>query len=98
VLGARDEGAVADIRADRLRTLFDELDKGIRELDDSTINSEPPQAFFSTIRAVGATRRCEKTRHFVRLLAVSPHGAINCGDEYAEMLGVSPANIRTTIP
>lgn len=72
VLGA----AVAGIRADRECTFFDELDKGIRELDEATIKSERfLHAFFATLRAAQATRQREKIQHFARLLAASDHTA-----------------------
>lgn len=85
VLGA----AVVEIRADRERTFFNELDKGIRELDEETIKNERfLHAFFATLRAAQATRQREKIRYFSRLLAASTHGVIDYGDDYEDILGV----------
>ena len=82
-------GAVSQIRADRQRTFFEELARGIRELDDDTLRSEPfLHAYFSTLRAAESTRQRDKIRCLARLLSSSTGGAIDYGDDYEEMLGI----------
>ena len=79
---------VNNIRNDRLRTFFDELENGDIELTPQCINSEDfLHSYFATIKAASNTRRREKIKLFARLLITSYTSEIlNDIDEYEEFL------------
>ena len=60
---------VEDIRGGRLRTFFEELDKGETELTEEQIKTEDfLHAFFATTKAALNTRRRDKIRMFAGVL------------------------------
>lgn len=79
-----------NIREDRARELFDELEKGAVQLTPEIIKSEDfLHCYFSTTRAALNTRRREKIRYFARLLASSISSSeIPTVDEYEEWLSI----------
>lgn len=92
-------GSVADvalvtilenIRKDRTREFFDELEKGAVQLTPEIIKKEDfLHAYFSTARAALNSRRREKIRYFARLLTSSINSSeISTIDEYEECLSI----------
>ncbi len=79
-----------NIREDRAREFFDELEKGAVQLTPEIIESEDfLHCYFSTARAALNTRRREKIRYFARLLTSSISSSeISTVDEYEECLSI----------
>jgi len=73
-----------NIREDRAREFFDELEKGAVQLTEDSLH-----AYFATARAALNTRRREKIRYFARLLTSSISSSeISTLDEYEECLSI----------
>lgn len=63
---------VKEIRLERSKTFFDELESGLKQLDDETIKSEDfLHKFFISYKAAINTRRREKTKMFSNLFKSS---------------------------
>jgi hypothetical protein len=79
-----------NIREDRAREFFDELEKGAVQLTPEIIKKEDfLHAYFSTARAALNSRRREKIRYFARLLTSSISSSkISTIDEYEECLSI----------
>ena len=79
-----------NIRKDRAREFFDELEKGAVQLTPEIIESEDfLHCYFSTTRAALNTRRREKIRYFARLLTSSISSSeISTVNEYEECLSI----------
>lgn len=79
-----------NIREDRLRTFFDEIEKGEVALSPEVIESEDfLHAYFSTLNAAAKTRRREKIKLFAHLLLSGATGrGVNNSDEYEDYLAI----------
>jgi hypothetical protein len=79
-----------EIKFDRLRTFFDELAAGKRELSEEIIEREDfLHSYFCTLRAVVNSRHREKIRLFARLLDSSLEPSLNVSsDEHEELLSL----------
>ncbi len=79
-----------EIRTDRMRTFFDELADGRRELTEEVVQSEDfLHSYFCTLRAALNTRQRDKIRLLARLLDSSLAPERNSTtDEYEELLNV----------
>lgn len=79
-----------EIRRDRLKTFFDELADGDRELTNELIQTEDfLHSFFCTLRAVLNTRQRDKIRLLAKLLDSSLSSSIHTTtDEFEELLSV----------
>jgi transketolase len=81
-----------EIRAERMRTFFDELANGQHELTEELIKSEDfLHCYFSTLRAVMNTRQREKIKMMARLLDSSLSDRLTTTDEYEELLTILDA-------
>lgn len=79
-----------EIKSDRVRTFFDELAQGRKELSDDLIQTEDfLHSYFCTLRAALNTRQREKIRQLARLLNSSLDDELHVtSDEYEELLSV----------
>ncbi len=94
-VGAALDSAVSDqlhkMRAERLDTLFQELQDGERDLTPELIQSEDfLQEFLATTSAALRTKRREKIRWFGRLLlaATGANPGISLADEHEDYLAI----------
>jgi hypothetical protein len=81
---------IENIRAERVRIFFDELQNGNRELSPELLESEDfLHCYFSTTKAALNSRRTEKIRIFAKLLKSSFDGTNTVNiDEYEEFLSI----------
>lgn len=79
-----------EIRADRLKTFFEELAQGKHELTDELIQTESfLHSYFCTLRAALNSRQREKIRHFARLLNSSFDPTLRVtSDEHEDLLSI----------
>lgn len=82
---------IANIRNERLRCFFDELERGRIDLTQEVIESEDfLHSYFSTVRAVLNTKHREKLHLFARLLAHyysgTPQEHLDQHEEYLSLL------------
>ncbi len=81
---------VQNIRADRLRTFFDELSENAVELTPELLQSEDfLHSYFATIKAATNSRNREKIKMFARLLkSASTTDLLANTDEFEEYLNI----------
>ncbi len=81
--------ALDNIRTDRLRTFFNQLEKGEITLSDEVIKSEDfLHNYFSTIRIVLNTKRREKIELFGNYFQHSINNSPLLGDTYEDYLKI----------
>jgi hypothetical protein len=81
---------VQNIRADRAKTFFDQLEANDTELSPELLKSEDfLHCYFATVNAALNTKRREKIRMFAQLLSSSVStNLFNNSDEYEEYLSI----------
>ena len=79
-----------EIKADRLKTFFEELAEGKHELTDELIQTEDfLHSYFCTLRAALNCRQREKIKHLARLLSSSFDPTLQVTpDEHEEILSI----------
>ena len=79
-----------EIKADRLKTFFEELAEGKHELTDELIQTEDfLHSYFCTLRAALNCRQREKIKHLARLLSSSFDPTLQVApDEHEEILSI----------
>lgn len=79
-----------EIKADRLKTFFEELAEGKHELTDELIQTEDfLHSYFCTLRAALNCRQREKIKHLARLLGSSFDPTLQVApDEHEELLSI----------
>jgi hypothetical protein len=81
---------IQNLRAERARIFFDELERGAVSLQPELLqNNEFLHCYFATVSAALRTHRDEKIQAFARLLrSATIDGKLKIIDEYEEFLGI----------